>query len=193
MRRRRARHFRARGAQLGFPAARSTRTLGLTEMKFATLVMCTLVTSSGAETAAYVEPGVEYRTGNGKFERAWQAFYGEADHEPELDDPLIAAGAKMALPICEAIAHKDMKRRRYAIGALGFIAAPAAMPCLEAILKDKTEIDYFRGDALKSIYQIDHALGRKYAAEYQNDADYLKMVADAIFKKAAWLTEPTEE
>ena len=59
-----------------------------------------------------------YRTGGTKYVRAWQAFYVEADHEPEIDDPLIAKGKRMVPAICEAIRHKDMKRRRYAIGGI---------------------------------------------------------------------------
>ena len=98
---------------------------------------------------------VEYRTGGPRFAKTWQAFYVEADHEPELDDPLIIAGRSMTAAICAAIVHPDMKRRRYAIGALGFIADRDALPTLEAILKNKKEIYYFRGDALHSIYQID--------------------------------------
>ena len=136
---------------------------------------------------------VEYRTGGKSFAKAWQAFYVEADHEPELDDPPIKAGRPMVRAICEAISHTDMKRRRYAIGALGFIGDRSALPTLEAILKDKKEIDYFRGDALHSIYQIDAERGSKYATQFGNENDYLKMLATAIRKKESWLTEPTEE
>ena len=90
---------------------------------------------------------IEYRTGGSKYDKAWQQFYVEADHESEIDDPLVAKGIVMVPAICEAVKHKDMKRRRYAIGALGYINERAAMPTLKAILSDKSEIDYFRGDA----------------------------------------------
>ncbi len=136
---------------------------------------------------------VEYRTGGPRFDKVWHAFYVEGDHEPELDDPLIAAGRAMTLVICEAITHPDMKRRRYAIGALGFIGDRRALPTLEAILKDPAEIYYFRGDALHAIYQIDKKLGAQYADQYANENDYLKMLADAIRRGEAWLTEPTKE
>src|SRR5574340_1222072 len=36
----------------------------------------------------------EYRPGGERFEQAWNDFYG-ADHEAEIDDPLIAAGPDM--------------------------------------------------------------------------------------------------
>lgn len=70
----------------------------------------------------------------------------------------------MVPTICEAVKNKDMKRRRYAIGALGYINDRAALPTLEAILSDESEIDYFRGDALHSIYQIDRKRGLSYVS-----------------------------
>ncbi|MBI1425619.1 MAG: hypothetical protein GC149_19475 [Gammaproteobacteria bacterium] len=136
---------------------------------------------------------IEYRTGGPRFNKVWQAFYVEGDHEPELDDPLIAAGRAMTTAICEAITHPDMKRRRYAIGALGYIHDLRALPTLQSILKDKTEIYYFRGDALHAIYLIDKKLGSEYAEKFANENDYLKRLADSIRRREAWLTEPTKE
>ncbi len=86
-----------------------------------------------------------------------------------------------------------MKMRRYAIGALGYIGDKRAIPILEAILKNKNEIEYFRGDALHAIYQLDRRLGSRYAKKYENENDYLKMMSSAIKRKDAWLLEPTEE
>jgi hypothetical protein len=136
---------------------------------------------------------VEYRAGGPRFDKVWHAFYVEGDHEPELDDPLIAAGRPMTLAICEAISHPDMKRRRYAIGALGYIRDKRALPALEKILKDRTEIYYFRGDALHAIYQINKKLGSQYAAQFANEHDYLKRLAVSIQRREPWLTEPTKE
>ncbi len=163
------------------------------KIKLAALTFSLVLISAATRAEKYVEPGVEYRTGAERFAHVWESFYVTGDHESELDDPLIAAGAGMVGPICAAIMHKDMKRRRYAIGALGFIADQSALTCLEKILKDQTEIDYFRGDALHSIYQIDKSRGENFATQHKSDNDYLKMLADAISKKAAWLTEPTRE
>jgi hypothetical protein len=135
----------------------------------------------------------EYRTGGPHFDKVWHAFYVEGDHEPELDDPLIAAGRSMTLAICEAIAHPDMKRRRYAIGALGYIHDERALPALEKILRDRDELYYFRGDALQAIYQIDNKLGSQYAEQFANEHDYLRRLAISIQGREPWLTEPTKE
>ena len=67
-----------------------------------------------------VAQDVEYRPGGDAFASIWSRFY-NGDHEPELDDPLIEAGHEMTLVICAAVKHKDMRFRRHAIGALGYI------------------------------------------------------------------------
>ncbi len=136
--------------------------------------------------------GKEYRPGGEKWEIVWNKFYA-GNHEPELDDPLIEAGKNMTLVICDAIKHKDMRLRRYAIGALGYIGDVRALPTLEAILKSKDEIDYFRGDALHAIYQIDKTLGKKYAKRYGHENEYLERLQKSIEKDEKWLTEPTTE
>ncbi|MFA6468887.1 MAG: HEAT repeat domain-containing protein [Bacteroidota bacterium] len=134
----------------------------------------------------------EYFTGGEKYKNVWIDFY-NGDHEPELDDPLIAAGKQMTKAICEAIMHKDLKYRRYAIGAIGFIGDKKAIPTLEIIFRDTTEIDYFRGDALQAIYCIDEKLGMVYAGKLQSTNKYLRMIATAIMNKKEWLCEPSEE
>ena len=135
---------------------------------------------------------VEYRPGGKSFSSVWDRFY-KGDHEPELDDPLIAAGPPMTPAIVEAIQHKDMKYRRYAIGALGQIGDKRAIPPLEKLLQDKTEIDYFRGDALQSIYRLDQKRGTVYAERYAGENEYLRMISEAIKKREPWLLEPTKE
>ncbi|MBI4825952.1 MAG: HEAT repeat domain-containing protein [Nitrospirae bacterium] len=151
------------------------------------LISCLLF----APTVIYAQ-GQEYRPGGDEYSSTWSRFY-NGDHEPELDDPLIEAGEKMTLVICEAVNNKDMRFRRYAISALGYIGDKRALPTLENILKSKDEIYYFRGDALQAIYQIDKILGKKYALEFWKEHEYLEMLRKAIEKDAKWLTEPTEE
>ena len=137
-----------------------------------------------------VAQDIEYRPGGDMYASIWTRFY-NGDHEPELDDPLIEAGQEMTLVICEAVKNKDMKLRRYAIGALGYIGDKRAIPILEAILESKAEIYYFRGDALHAIYQLDKQLGKEYATQYANEHEYLKMLQGHIEKDSKWLTEPT--
>ncbi len=126
---------------------------------------------------------VEYRpVEGGATKKVWDKFYA-GDDEAELPKPLIAAGKKMVPDICAAIAHPDMKMRRYAMSALGEIGDKAALPALESILKDKKELGYMRGDALQAIHQIDKALGVKYAKEFRKDDEYLEMIAVELLGK----------
>jgi hypothetical protein len=134
----------------------------------------------------------EYRPGGAKYLGVWNEFYA-GDHEPELDDPLIRAGHRMTLVICEAIKHRDMRLRRYAIGALGYIGDPRAVPSLRAIVTARDEIYYMRGDALHAIYQLDRSLAKALAPRYAGDHEYLARLASSIAKDEKWLTEPTEE
>lgn len=136
---------------------------------------------------------VEYRTGGPEYADTWHRFYVEGFHEPELDDPLIERGESMVPAICTAVRHKDMKYRRYAIGALGFIGSRAALPTLVEIVKDRKELDFFRGDALHSTYQIDRQLGKRLAVTYRADNEYLKMLGDAVLKDDPWLLEDSSE
>ncbi len=154
------------------------------------LILAVSLLLFGAQSFGAAEK--EYRPGGQPYASVWDRFY-KGNHEPELDDPLIDAGKKMTLIICEAIKNKDMKYRRYAIGALGYIGDRRALPTLQVILKSKEETYYFRGDALHSIYQIDRALGKKYAAEFGQEHEYLKRLQESIQRDDKWLTEPTEE
>ena len=110
-----------------------------------------------------------------------------------IDDPLIAAGKSMTPEICAAVAHQDMEKRRYAIGALGFIGDAAALPTLEGVLADTSEPDYVRADALRSIYQIDAARGTALAQEHKDATDMVGEMAQAVLNKDPSLTEPTVE
>ena len=128
----------------------------------------------------------EYSPGGEKWAKAWRAFY-SGDHEEELALPLIKAGPAMAPAIIEAISHKDMRLRRYAISALAYLKDRKAVEPLTKIVKDKSEEDYFRGDALHSIYILNRKLGEQLAKDFAGQGDNLKMIADAIRKKEPWL------
>jgi|GEM_PF-1026026 len=162
----------------------------MTPFRFATglLSIAALLATFGAHA-----DDIDYRTGGKRFAETWHAFYDLSDHVPEIDDPLIAAGRPMVPAICEAIAHQDMKYRRYAIGALGYIGDRKAVPTLVGLLENASEKAYFRSDALLAIYQIDQPLGTRYARQYRYADKPIAMIAEAILRGERWLLEPTEE
>jgi len=160
---------------------------------------CASDTSQSAATptaalppASEVAQAHQYSTGGEQFKSAWQAFYG-AQREPDIDDALIAAGRPMVPAICEAVAHRDMQMRRYAIGALGYIGDDAATATLLAILGDESEESYFRGDALQALYLIDEAEAVAQARRYRNAGDTLGKYSKAVLNHESWLTAPTTE
>jgi len=157
-------------------------------MRTTSLALATILVLSSVGIAFGDE--VKYKPGGKTVSRVWDAFYTDAPHEPEIPAPLVAAGSKMTMPICEAVIHKDMMYRRYAIAALGIGRDRRALVTLEKIMNDESEIDYFRGDALQSIFRIDRALGRRYAKQHTNGPDYLKMISAAIERNETWLTAP---
>ncbi len=145
---------------------------------------------------SHAQEEVEYSPGGAKWAKVWQAFYNNEGSESELMDPLIEAGDKMTPEIIEAVSHKDMRLRRYAIGALGNIKAPAAIQPLTAILEDTSEEDYMRGDAVLAIYQIDQVIGEQLAKKYNGTgveqpdlSSVLNMNCESILKKEPWLLE----
>lgn len=135
------------------------------------------------------EESVDYQPGGAKWAEVWQAFYDNPGSEADLMTPLVMAGPKMVPVILEAISHKDMRLRRYAIGALGNIDDARSLEPLAAIARDKSELDYFRGDALHAIYQLDQGLGSEMAGEFadEDDVQNLKDICEAISKKEPWL------
>jgi HEAT repeat protein len=141
---------------------------------------------------AVADEGVVYKPGGKQWAKAWKAFYDENNAESDIATPLIKSGRAIVPAVMEAISHKDMQRRRYAITALGWLKDPAAVEPLTKILLDKGEEDYFRGDALHAIYVIDQPLGRKLAKEFAGKGDNLKMIAEAIQKNEKWLLESGE-
>lgn len=127
------------------------------------------------------EQDVEYRPGGRQFAKSWNSFY-KGGHEPEMPSPLVKAGRRMVPSICDAVRHPNMRLRRYAISALGLIKDKYAIPTLEKILNNVEEVDYFRGDALEAIYQIDHELGTKLSDKFVNEINYLKYSVNKIKK-----------
>ena len=115
-------------------------------------------------------------------EAALEQFYNNAGPEDTLIDPLIIAGDKVVPLVLREVKNKNMPRRRYAIGFLGNGSYREALPVLEAILQDAGEEDYFRGDALHSIYQIDESLGRELAQNYKGTANTLGDISRQVLE-----------
>lgn len=122
-------------------------------------------------------------------EAALEQFYNNKGAEDTLMDPLIIAGEKVVPLVLKEVKNKAMPRRRYAIGFLGNGSYREALPALETILQDVGEKDYFRADALISIYQIDESLGGELAQKYKGEKNTLGdisrrvLAGDAELKK----------
>ncbi len=141
-----------------------------------------LVTVAFAFALLTIVSGSLWRQHNDSPQRALQRFYdGEGvTGEDETMDSLILAGDKVVPLVVREIKDKKMAKRRYAIGFLGNGSYKQALPALASILRDETEIDYFRGDALQSIHLIDASQGREYARTYKQRSDYLGKIAREI-------------
>jgi len=98
-------------------------------------------------------------------EEALRQFNTKVVAEDQIMDPLILAGKKVVPLVLKEIENKDMSRRRYAIAALGHLGDSSALPTLESILKDPSEVDYFRCDALEAIALLDSDVGRTFAKQ----------------------------
>jgi hypothetical protein len=116
-------------------------------------------------------------------------FYSYDRAEDQLMDPLILAGDKVVPLVIEKVKDKNMSRRRYAIGFLGNGSYREALPVLQGILQDKTEKNYFRGDALQSIYRIDENLGLNLAQQYKNEGSFVGNIANDLLGEKKYLME----
>ncbi len=108
-------------------------------------------------------------------EKAMREFYAvESTRPEEIIDPLILAGRRVVPLLVREVPKKEMPRRRQAIAALGNLGDWRAMPVLETMLADTSELDCFRADALEAIALIDKDLGHFYAKKYaESDSAYL--------------------
>jgi len=147
-----------------------------------------IVVLSGLFSSIGLGQEVEYAPGGEKWATTWKTFYA-GDYEPELPDPLVKAGPSMVPWILEAIRHRDMKMRRYAISALGLLKDESSIAALRAIVEDESEKDWFRGDALVAIYQLNQDQGTKLAETYKGPGEALKQSSEWILAKEPFLLE----
>lgn len=100
--------------------------------------------------------------------------------EDMLMDPLILHADLVKHRVIEEVASPAMPKRRYAIGFLGVAGITEALPVLRRILGDESEADYFRADALESIYRIEQREGLALAAQYRSRDDFLGFIAGGL-------------
>lgn len=98
-------------------------------------------------------------------EAALEAFYG-GEPRPECmqAQPLLRHGPGVVPLIIRDLPNKAMPRRRYAISFLGQGNYTDALPALEKIVLDDTELYYLKTDALEAIYHISPPHAAKLAA-----------------------------
>lgn len=102
-------------------------------------------------------------------EQALSMFYQSAGPEDELMDSLILSGNSVVPLLLQEVQKKEKPRRRYIIGALGNIGDHSAIDTLTSLLKDSSEQDIFRCDALEAITLIDSNIGFNLARQYKDD------------------------
>lgn len=107
-------------------------------------------------------------------------MYGGNRMESQLTIPLKRAGPKILPSVLEAIQDREMPRRRYAISFIGSETYEPALPILQRILEDESEIWYFRADALEAIYLIDQERAFELGPSYIDEPEWLGRFARNI-------------
>ncbi len=100
--------------------------------------------------------------------------------EDQLTDPLVLAGPRVRPLVLSAVADREMKHRRYALAYLGCAGYTPAQERLRQIVNDETERDYFRADALESLWRLDHEEASTVAQALQSRQDFLGQTAVRI-------------
>ena len=122
-------------------------------------------------------------------------FYEAKDRaEDQLIDPLILAGSRVVPVVMAELPNKEMRLRRYGIGFLGNGRYLQALPALEAVLGDATEVHTLRADALSAIYRISPARAQQLAPQHVGGEELLGKVAQdivagrgpAYFERSYW-------
>ncbi|OPY91536.1 MAG: hypothetical protein A4E72_00096 [Syntrophus sp. PtaU1.Bin208] len=112
--------------------------------------------------------------------RILNLFYLDNVPEPINDRHIVDAGRAIVPYLTKEVQRRDMPKRGYAILALGKIGDRRALPVLIQILEDRTELIYFREDALRAIWHIDRQLGEKFAEmlgeENPDSIDIIKLL-----------------
>jgi len=100
--------------------------------------------------------------------------------EDMLMDPLILHADLVKDRVIDEVATATMPKRRYAISFLGVARITDALPVLRTILHNEAEQDYYRADALESIFQITREEGLALAHQHRSRADFLGYIAKGL-------------
>lgn len=95
-------------------------------------------------------------------------------------DHLRKAGDKVVPLVIGEVGKKDMPRRRTAMQFLASSRQRTALPTLELILRDETEEQAVRAEALRAINLIDPTRGQEHAQLLEWRSDSLGTVAKAL-------------
>lgn len=113
-------------------------------------------------------------------EHAFRDFQTIETKESYLVGPLCKAGEGVIPLVMVRVKNKELDRRRYAIGFLGTAMTHSPVTVLEPILRDVSESEYIRGDALEAIYLLNEKKGIDLAVEFQQRDDFLGRVSKQI-------------
>lgn len=92
---------------------------------------------------------------------------------PAPEKALLEGGEAIVPIVIQEIGNKQMPKRKHAIEFLGQHHQRAALPALEAIVNDESELADFRADALEAISEIDANRGRELATMHAARSDHL--------------------
>lgn len=162
---------------------RKSRNRGLPPSEFVVFVKRALITFFALVTLVAVFAGRWlYAQGPLRDPKAALAdFYAaEGRAEDMLMDPLILNGKPVVPLVMEAVSNKNMEKRRYAICFLGNGKYREALPLLERILNDNSEINYSQADALEAIAAISPQRAKQLASDYVEVGGLLGDVAAMI-------------
>jgi len=111
-----------------------------------------------------------------------QTFYDDNVPESITDRHLVRAGKPIVPFLIHEIQRKDMPKRRYAIAAIGKIGDQRALPVLIKIFEDRSEQEYFRGDALEAIWRLERNRAEDLANKHRGESVYVDEISDALKK-----------
>ncbi len=98
----------------------------------------------------------------------YTVFMNQSTMEDLMQRPIKEAGYYIGPILTEEISDMGMKNRRYAIAGLGEIKYKPSIPVLKKILNDRSELDYFRTDALETLMIFDSKDSKRIINEFIN-------------------------